>query len=82
MIVFSSTSIRGGLKPLWQSGLLENAVRGMARPYFPIYWETEPGEGAVPDFVIPFALTFKTATIFRKDFFDDRDVVSHYWSGF
>jgi len=51
-----------------QTGLFENAIRRMARPDFPIYRETELGEGAVPDFVIPFALTFKMATIFRKDF--------------
>jgi hypothetical protein len=52
------------LKLLRQASLFENAVCGMARPDFPIHGETEFRERAVPDFMITFALAFKTAAIF------------------
>jgi len=49
--------------------LFENAVGGVARPDFTIYGKAELREGAVPDFVISFALTFKMAIIIQKGFF-------------
>ena len=71
----------GALKLFWQTGLFENAVGGMARLDFPIYGKAELREWAVPDFVISFALTFKMATIFGKDFFDYWGVISHFGMG-
>jgi hypothetical protein len=54
----------GLLKLFRQTGLFENAVGGMARPDFSIHGKTEFRDRAVPDFVISFALTFKTAALF------------------
>ena len=72
----------GGLKLLRKTGLFENAVGGVTRPDFPIYGKSEFRKGAVPDFVISFALPFKMAAIFGKDLLDDRGVISHFGIGF
>jgi hypothetical protein len=79
--VFKFSVLRGdgGLKLFRETGLFEDAVGGVTRPDFPIYGKAELSERAVPNFVIPFALTFTIAIIFGKDFFNDRGVVSHFW---
>jgi hypothetical protein len=48
--------------------LFENAIGGVARPDFSIHGESNLGEGAVPDFVISFALALNIAIIFRSIF--------------
>ena len=79
--VLKFSVLRGALKLFRQTGLFENAVGGVARPDFFIYGKAELREGAVPNFVISLALTFKTAAVFGEDFLDDRGVVSHFGIG-
>jgi len=68
----------GELKLLRQTGLFENAIGGVTRLDLSIYDKTDFRKGAVPDFVIAFAVPFKATTILGKDFFNDQGVVSHF----